>query len=58
MRIEEPVAVDDLVIFVLQQGEIEVAGIALRQFPDETFRILMRIDAYRKDLDLRFFFIR
>lgn len=55
--IEDAVTVNDLVIFVLQQREIEVPGESLLELLDELLRFVMGVDADCQDLDRFLFFL-
>ena len=50
IRIQNAVAIDDLVIFVLEQRKIELSRESLLQLLDELLRFLMAVDADREDL--------
>lgn len=57
VRIENAVAVDDLVIFIFEHGEIEAAGESLLQLLREVLRFVMGVDTDRQDLDSLLFLL-
>jgi hypothetical protein len=56
VRVEDAVAVDDLVIFVFKQWEIEIARESLLELLHKFFRCVVTVDADREDLNLILFF--
>ena len=57
VRIKDPVAVNDFVIFVLEQGKIEFPGKPLLEFLNELLGVIVAVDADRQDLDRFLFFL-
>ena len=58
VRIENPIAINDRVAFVLEHVKIDLTGRSLVQLLDELLGFLMAIDAHRQDLDPLFFLLR
>jgi len=51
VRIEDPITIDHLVIFVFEQRKIELSVKSLAQHLAEFFRLRVRIDADRENLN-------
>jgi hypothetical protein len=58
VRVEDPVAVDDFVVLVFEEWKIELTIEPFTEHFAEFFRIVVIVDADRKDLDLFFLWLR